>query len=178
MLTQEEETFKSRLTELRDLLLTVPAKQFKFTSWVGLDWGGKPDLSCGTTACGFGWATTIPSLRDLGLGLYRSKGGFVTVAMSQEAVTENASTAAEKAGEEVFGLSPQEFNYLFIPREDYDDFGVFNEEDGDEYVDENSELSDELAWQYETFGRFACSRTASAKELAENITHFIFIKYG
>ncbi len=175
MLTQEEETFKARLTELRDLLLTVPAKQFKFTSWVGLDWGGKPDLSCGTTACGFGWATTIPSLRDLGLGLYRSQGGFVTVAMSQVAVTENSSTAAEKAGEEVFGLTLNEFNYLFIPREDFDYHGAFG--DSDDAFDD-SLLTDELAWQYETFGRCACSRHATAKELAENITHFIAVKYG
>lgn len=169
MLTKEEETFKARLTELKDFLMTkVPTGKFRFTSWVGLDWKGMTDLSCGASACAFGWATTIKTFQDLGLGLFRTDGGFVTVAMSKEAVVENSSTAAQKAGEELFGLSLQEFNYLFIPREAFD-----NEDDIDE-----SFLSEELLWQKEKFGRFGCPHSATAKDVAENIEHFIAVKYG
>jgi hypothetical protein len=178
MLTQEEEAFKARLAELQDLLSTIKPTRFKFTSWVGLDWGGLPDLSCGTTACAFGWATTLPSLKALGLALYKTDGGFITPAMSKEAVLENAGAAAEDAAEEVFGLSVQEFNYLFIPREDFDDFGIFSNEDYEGEFAEPNSLSEELSWQKETFGRFGCPRSATASDVAENIAHFISVKYG
>ena len=58
-----------RLLALANKLDTVPRKQFNICKWVGHDWKGKPDLSCGTVACAMGWATTMPLFRKLGLRL-------------------------------------------------------------------------------------------------------------
>ena len=62
----------ARLLRLADFLMTsVPGIRFDYGSWVGSDWKGKPDLSCGTTACALGWGTTMPELRELGLRLFK-----------------------------------------------------------------------------------------------------------
>ncbi len=63
---------KRRLLKLAEFLEKVPRKRFDYASWVGDDWGGKQDLSCGTTACAMGWACTIPSFRKAGLKLKNS----------------------------------------------------------------------------------------------------------
>lgn len=62
-----------RLTKLCDLLDTLSPRVFTYDLWVGEDWKGDPDLSCGTTACAGGWATTIPEFRRLGLKLHTRK---------------------------------------------------------------------------------------------------------
>ena len=67
------------LLELADFLKELPPERFDYESWVGRDWQGAPDLSCGTTACAAGWATTLPSFQKLGLQLVRS-GEYSTVA--------------------------------------------------------------------------------------------------
>lgn len=60
----------ARLLKLcTERLDTLPPGRYDHSTWVGGDWGGKTDLSCGTTACAMGWATTIPSFRRLGLKL-------------------------------------------------------------------------------------------------------------
>lgn len=41
----------NRLLKLAAFLDTVPPERFKYDTWAGEDWKGKPDLSCGTTAC-------------------------------------------------------------------------------------------------------------------------------
>lgn len=66
-------TFKNRLLRLADLV-EEHEDRFDWSMWVGDDWEGKADLSCGTTACAMGWATTVPSLRREGLHL--DKQGF------------------------------------------------------------------------------------------------------
>jgi hypothetical protein len=89
---------------LADRLDEVPVKQFFYGSWVGSDWGGKADLSCGTTACAGGWATTIPALRKLGLVLdgggirFHKVWGFDAMAL-------------------VFEIDRHEALHLFMPRE-------------------------------------------------------------
>lgn len=70
-----ERKYKNRLLKLADFLETVPPKRFRFSSWVGDDWQGREDLSCGTTACAVGWASTIPAFRKLGLRLKRDRAG-------------------------------------------------------------------------------------------------------
>src|SRR3954470_2535007 len=60
---------EDRLMILADFLDTLPNKRFEYRHWTGGDWGGKQDLSCGTTACAMGWACTIPSFRKEGLKL-------------------------------------------------------------------------------------------------------------
>lgn len=54
---------------LRAILKKVPRKRFDMGHWVGSDWEGAPDLSCGTSACAAGWATTDPWFRRRGLWL-------------------------------------------------------------------------------------------------------------
>lgn len=66
---QQMQTGNKRLRKLTDLLDTVPDERFDYVRWVGSNWQGKSDLSCGTTACALGWATTIPAFRKLGLRL-------------------------------------------------------------------------------------------------------------
>ncbi len=56
-----------RLLKLADFLESLPRNRFCLERWVGRGWEGKPDLSCGTTACALGWATTIPEFRKLGV---------------------------------------------------------------------------------------------------------------
>jgi hypothetical protein len=56
-----------RLLLLADFLEKLPPERFNYGEWVGKDWGGKQDLSCGTTACALGWACTMPEFQALGL---------------------------------------------------------------------------------------------------------------
>jgi hypothetical protein len=59
-----------RLAKLSKFLCTkVPKDRFDYGHWVGAHWKGKADLSCGTSACAAGWATTIPEFRRRGLNL-------------------------------------------------------------------------------------------------------------
>jgi len=64
---------KHRMQVLYNFLLTAPLTgRFDLRSWAGNDdipWEGNPNLSCGTSACAVGWATTIPEFRDAGLHL-------------------------------------------------------------------------------------------------------------
>lgn len=53
----------------------VPEQQFDYNHWVGIDWKGDPDLSCGTKACALGWAATMPMFRELGLRIATGKTG-------------------------------------------------------------------------------------------------------
>lgn len=67
-----------RLLTLAAFLDSLPPERFDFGHWVGDKWEGRPDLSCGTTACAAGWATTIPEFREAGLRMRASNwgGGF------------------------------------------------------------------------------------------------------
>ncbi len=56
-------------------LRTVPPERFEFKNWIGADWGGAQDLSCGTTACALGWLVTSDYFRALGLVAQRDEFG-------------------------------------------------------------------------------------------------------
>lgn len=102
---------KCRLLQLAELLENLPPERFDYSTWVGEDWKGKADLSCGTTGCALGWATTIPSLRKAGLRMrafLSGNGGYVVLLRNGRKVAES-----EKAAEEVFGISNKEAIYLF-----------------------------------------------------------------
>lgn len=60
-------TYNKRLLKLADFLEALPRKRFVYNYWVGPDWRGDKEFSCGTTACALGWATTMPAFRRLGL---------------------------------------------------------------------------------------------------------------
>lgn len=66
--------FARRLMILAEFLYALPPGRFDLRSWAGSDdhpYMGRKDLSCGTTACALGWATTLPFVRRLGITLER-----------------------------------------------------------------------------------------------------------
>lgn len=93
------------LLRLADFLDTLPSKRFDFNTWVGDDWKGKPDLSCGTTACALGWAATIPAFRKRGLRL-TMRGGYADVLYENYTWSLNSGAA-------FFNLSLKEARHLF-----------------------------------------------------------------
>lgn len=98
-----------RLMKLVELLKTVPRKQFNYWKWAGHDWKGKADLSCGTQACALGWATTIPSLRRLGLRLhrpFRASNPFVQLKGAPR-------LSPYEVAQTLFGLNANQAHYLF-----------------------------------------------------------------
>ena len=83
-------------------------------NWVGDNWQGKPDLSCGTTACACGWATTLPKFRKMGLKLnIRTSGAYTETWISYGDNTRSDAIAS------FFGLKSEEVEFLFIPYGDY-----------------------------------------------------------
>ena len=112
-------THKRRLLTLAALLKKLPPRRFTMRKWVGWDWSGDPTLSCGTSACALGWATTIPSLRRLGLRLDLGEGCVVLRRKRRDAVVayfDGYKTIAS----ELFGLTDVEADKLFMPHRGYD----------------------------------------------------------
>ena len=100
-------------------LETLPANRFDFEVWVGPDWKGHADLSCGASACALGWATTIPEIAALGLVLRSNEDtvhGFVDLE-SNKPPTEDYeySRRSINAAGAVFEISYEAAQYLFIP---------------------------------------------------------------
>jgi hypothetical protein len=102
-------TSDRRLLKLADFLEALPRKRFNYDRWVGMDWQGALDLSCGTTACALGWAATMPAFRRAGLILNRDCVGN-EVTLKHDPGTYPAAAAAE-----VFGLLEREAYFLFYP---------------------------------------------------------------
>lgn len=104
------------LAKLSALLKTVPPERFYYGSWVGDDWAGRQDLSCGTTACALGWATQIPEFK---LSLHeRNREPFHASYPETNYTNEHGwRTRADSAICELFG---EEAMYLFYPDQDID----------------------------------------------------------
>jgi hypothetical protein len=150
----KDNVYKQRLLALAELLETLPRKRFDYSHWAGDEWKGKTDLSCGTSACALGWATTMPSLRKLGLRLVKDLSGWVAVKL----ISKNGTFMNEtEAAHEVFGVSEQEFQYLFIP--------------GDDDEDEDITLP-ELG-----LNTYAPGENATPKQVAKHIRKFVKAKY-
>lgn len=106
-----------RLTRLRNFLRdNVKDERFNLATWAGndkIEWGGLRDLSCGTTACAMGWATTIPEFQALGLKLVRQpdtiSGEFYPPTIEFEGETHFHAAAR------FCGISDSEAEYLFNP---------------------------------------------------------------
>lgn len=113
-----------RLLKLAKFLEKLPEERFFYGLWVGDDWAGKPDLSCGTTACAMGWATAIPEFRELGLRMRRFKtdtGGFVALRGARfDEYEDDFFDLTAAAAERVFGLDYDETNCLFVPGHNVD----------------------------------------------------------
>jgi hypothetical protein len=102
-------TSARRLLKLAAFLEKLPTERFNYQFWVGKDWEGKADLSCGTTACALGWATTMPEFRRLGLQLVKLNSNYAFV------VSARTGASAFGAAQEIFGLDQDESAYLFSP---------------------------------------------------------------
>jgi hypothetical protein len=98
-----------RLLKLAAFLEKLPPKRFDYGSFVGDSWQGKPDLSCGTTACAMGWAVAMPEFKRLGFVLGQSW-GFPIVKNRQ-----GHFIGFYDAGTTMFGLSNDDYDALFIP---------------------------------------------------------------
>jgi hypothetical protein len=108
-----------RLLKLAEFLRTVPRKKFDYRSWVGADWEGKQDLSCGTTACALGWAATMPSFRRLGMRLKTIESSMATTTYhGYVGLKDSNTTDSLWVAEQVFGLSYEDASRLFTPSED------------------------------------------------------------
>jgi len=150
--------YKKRLLKLADVLRKLPEAKFDYGSWVGNNWKGKSDLSCGTTACALGWATTIPSLRRAGLRLGEMKVNTTTPFAPYMVGTSPSWSSAREAGMEIFGLTEDEFEFLFIPG------SCLNiDSDGDDFKEDYME---------------GPSDDATAKQVAKHIRNFVKAKFG
>lgn len=93
-----------RLLTLADFLWELPRKLFDYETYIGNSRVKlEPVATCGTTACALGWATVVPSIRRAGLRL-----------VNGTPFTKNEQYGS-LAGFEIFGLSPDEFSFLFFP---------------------------------------------------------------
>lgn len=108
--TVHPNVYKNRLLKLADFLEKLPRKKFDYDHWAGRDWEGKCDLSCGTTDCALGWATTMPLFRRLGLrlGFEPNKGPYPQIIYGQ---CKNHYAATKN----IFNLTNDDTNFLFIP---------------------------------------------------------------
>lgn len=119
----DAELSKRRLMLLVEKLHSILNERFDYTRWVGCDWEGAPDLSCGTTACALGWATAVPELAEAGLCLCGT-GLDIYVSLTPEAQSvaqwkqaHRYYSAPFKAASFVFGITEREAEYLFLPTE-------------------------------------------------------------
>lgn len=106
-MTITREEGNRRLLALARFLEKLPINRFSYNRWVGNDWRGKPDLSCGTTACAMGWATTMPRFRRLGL------------VMNSLGVPVLRDHWGLEAAEKLFALTPKQAEFMFIPSRSY-----------------------------------------------------------
>jgi hypothetical protein len=104
-------TSNRRLLKLADFLTALPRKRFDYGVWVGHDWKGAADLSCGTTACALGWAATMPEFRRLGLVLNPESGVFEGPIVNRKHDASGPTDAAMVT----FGLDYDEATYVFHP---------------------------------------------------------------
>jgi hypothetical protein len=103
---------RKRLMMIERKTRRVPPERFDFNRWVGNDWGGKWDLSCQTSACSLGFATTIPYLHKLGLRLVKSiYGAYMPSTLCRPATSlEHESSVCQ-----LLGITNREYNWLFVP---------------------------------------------------------------
>lgn len=107
------------LEQLADFLEKLPPERFYYGHWVGRGWRGQPDLSCGTTACAFGWACTfLPGLQLAEPNPTEQRHGIriiflVTDEDETEARYSDLQTFA--AASRYFGVSVEVAHWLFAP---------------------------------------------------------------
>jgi hypothetical protein len=103
-----------RLLKLAAHLEELPRERFDYGVYVGKDWKGAPDLSCGTTACAIGWACAMPEFRKMGLRILRSESRFSPGFYVPRG---GSHREAPSAGTAIFSLTETEWDYLFMPEQ-------------------------------------------------------------
>lgn len=103
--------YKQRLLNVATFLDTVPDNRFNYRGWVGPDWKGMQDLSCGTTACALGWAATMPEFQALGVRLLRTASNYGFVGFEND----NPNDYFWNVTKKIFDLSLEESRFLFLP---------------------------------------------------------------
>lgn len=99
---------KERLLILATFLETmVPPEQWDYRRVVGSNWRGAQDLSCGTTGCALGWASSIPVLRRAGMHMDVIRFTDDEIGLSTFQIFQTAKT--------VFEISQRDLDYLFVP---------------------------------------------------------------
>ena len=105
------EVGNKRLLKLAKFLQTVPRERFDYNTFVGDDWKGAQNLSCGTQACALGWAATMPTFRRL--GLYLKQAGY-------PALKGDTRSHAFEVAAKLFGISIHDAHDLFSPMYNWD----------------------------------------------------------
>lgn len=101
--------YNNRLLRLAKFLRALPPDRFNYNVWFGSDWEGFPDLSCGTTACAFGWAMAMPEFRKL--GFHAALDEYYTIYTTPSC----QQCGSSDAGKELFGIEDLDFDLLFFP---------------------------------------------------------------
>lgn len=122
-ISQHVEVGMKRLEKLATKLEKLPPKRFNYNSWVGRNWGKKPDLSCGTTACAMGWATTMPEFRRLGLRMNAAGTPVFSDQVKLDDVPDaqvcfgrsDVTYGGVGSAAEIFRISLESAGYLFVP---------------------------------------------------------------
>ncbi len=110
-----------RLLKLAEVLDNVPVEKFDFGSWGKFNSKGNFDLSCGSTACAIGWASTIPEFQELGLKIcYANNSGVRVPAYFRTALWRPLFQGRVDfdAVAELFDISPGDAWILFAPASD------------------------------------------------------------
>lgn len=112
---KKDPKYARRLLKLAAFLEKLPPERFNFGSWVGENWRGKQDLSCGTTACAMGWAATMRPFRRLGLRLIEWDGEGIAW---MPGVKRNSRSVGPwhpslVSAQRIFGLAMDESENLF-----------------------------------------------------------------
>lgn len=164
-----------RLLILADFLenvvhATMPTR-FCYATWLGREWAGEQDLSCGTTACAMGWAPQVPQFKELGLYYQRRDGGGAEICSTGLKVGE-VTEDTQDTGTALFDLEDDDeyghiFWYLFYPQESPMEDLVPHVR-GKDYDPERSYSGAD----WEKTG-FSPPPTASAHDVAKHIRRFV-----
>jgi hypothetical protein len=118
----DEKTGDERLLRLAEFLDDLPPALFYFGSYVGTNYSGVLNKSCGTTACGLGWATAMPEFQALGLTL--SGLGWSARPCLVGDDSGDPWKSACLATRAIFCLTETETDLLFLPSDADDDDGI------------------------------------------------------
>ena len=88
----------------------MPPERFDYGMYVGGDWAGAQDLSCGTCACAIGWMPQVPELQGLGLKYVRRFGSNGGAEVVSDETNDSWDTASY-----IFDVSSRDVGYLFHP---------------------------------------------------------------